>query len=346
LVVRVALVGAGNVAQGHLAGLAEQPTIEVVGILDGDRARAEDKATAFGIPRLYDSWEQLLADGTVDCVGLLLPHDLHERFTVEALTAGKHVVCEKPLGTTITSCDRMLATAERHGRHLFAVQNRIYSRAYEKVKEIVVSGAIGEVLIAQTNGFEPAGTIVGRQPWMIDHRGGGGVLITQAVHAAYALRYLVGEVHRVSCLFSEKKVVPMAAEDSAVVTLQFASGAIGAMTSTFTTAHGPFDHSITLHGTDGYVTVGSFPGDPRRSASVRAISPRFFGDSAMHEVPIAEDDLRHQAFGRMWADYASAIGDGTPARCTGIDGKRAVEVILAAYVSNSSGAVVTLPLPG
>ncbi len=343
--VRVALVGAGNVARAHLAGLAEQPTIEVVGILDGDRARAEEKAGAYGIPRLYDSWEQLLGDTTVDCVGLLLPHDLHERFTIEALAAGKHVVCEKPLGTTIASCDRMLAAAERHGRRLFAVQNRIYSRAYEKVKEIVASGAIGEVLIAQTNGFEPPGTIVGRQPWMTDHRGGGGVLITQAVHAVYALRHLAGDVHRVSCLFAERKVVPMTAEDSAVVTLQFANGAIGTMTSTFTTAHGPFDHSIALHGTDGYVTVGSIPGDPRRRSGVRAIAPRLFGDAAMHEVPVADDDLGHQAFGRMWADYAGAIADGTPARCSGVDGKRAVEVILAAYASNSAGAVVSLPLP-
>jgi UDP-N-acetyl-2-amino-2-deoxyglucuronate dehydrogenase len=341
---RIALVGAGNVARSHLMGLAESDIVEVAGILDPDQARAREKAEAFGIPRLVESWAELLADASIPCVGLLLPHDLHESFAIEALAAGKHVVCEKPLATTIASCDRMLAAAESHGRKLFAVQNRIFSRAYEAVKEIVTSGAIGDVLIAQTNGFEGPGTIVGRQPWMTDHRGGGGVLITQAVHAAYALRYLVGDVKQVSCLFAERKVVPMTAEDSAIVTLRFANGAIGEMTSTFTIAHGPFDHSITLHGTDGYVTVGAIRGDARRRFGVRAISPSRFGDKELHDVEILGDDLGHQSFGRMWDEYARNILDGSPTRCTGIDGKRAVEVILAAYASNASHRVVTLPL--
>src|SRR5204862_8282082 len=92
---RVALVGAGQVASVHLEALRETEAVELVGIYDQDLARATERAEANGIPRAYASWEELLSDEASQCVGVLLPHDLHERFAVEALSAGKHVVCEK-----------------------------------------------------------------------------------------------------------------------------------------------------------------------------------------------------------------------------------------------------------
>src|SRR5437667_12643186 len=105
---RVAMVGAGVVAGVHLEALSGTDAVELVGIFDLDQAKARQRATERGIPRVYASWDELLADAAVQCVAVLLPHDLHEQFTVEALRAGKHVVCEKPLGQSATEMDRML----------------------------------------------------------------------------------------------------------------------------------------------------------------------------------------------------------------------------------------------
>ena len=121
----VALVGAGNISTAHIAATQQAPGIDLVGIYDQDQARARERAQAHGIPRVYGTWNELLADSSVGCVGVLLPHDLHERFTIEALEAGKHVVCEKPLGQSIAECDRMLAAAEKANRRLLTVQNRV-----------------------------------------------------------------------------------------------------------------------------------------------------------------------------------------------------------------------------
>ncbi|MGI9148908.1 MAG: Gfo/Idh/MocA family protein [Chloroflexota bacterium] len=329
---QVALVGMGRVARVHLQALGGTSAVEVVGVFDQDQARATERAQAGGVQRVYGSWDEVLGDASVQCVGVFLPHDLHEQFVVQALRAGKHVVCEKPLAPTLPECERMLAVADEVGRRLFPVHNRVYGIAVERMYEMIRLGQIGEVVLAQTTGFEGPPTV---QTWLATPRGGGGVLMSQAVHPMYALRWLLGDVAKVSCLFGDRKVVEMSAEDIAVVLLKFQNGIPAEMTCTFGIAHGPYDHSISLHGRDGYLTMSN-----RR---LWAIAPRVFGDTELHDLEVVETD-HASAFRRMWEDYARGILDGAPTRQVGLDGKRAVEIVQAAYESNQTGRVVALPL--
>jgi len=322
----------GRVARVHLQALSGTSAVEVVGVFDQDPARARERAEAERIPRVYASWDALLGDDGVQCVGVFLPHDLHEQFVTEALRAGKHVVCEKPLAPTLPECERMLAVAREAGRKLFPVHNRVYGIAVERMHDMVRDGHIGDVVLAQTTGFEGPPTV---QTWLATPRGGGGVLMSQAVHPMYALRWLLGDVAQVSCLFGDRKVVDMSAEDIAVVLLKFQNGIAAEMTCTFGIAHGPYDHSITLHGRDGYLTMSN-----RR---LWAIAPRTFGDTELHDLEVVETDAA-SAFRRMWEDYARGILEGAPTRQVGEDGKRAVEIVQAAYQSNQTGRVVDLPL--
>jgi UDP-N-acetyl-2-amino-2-deoxyglucuronate dehydrogenase len=332
MALRVALVGMGRIARVHLEALTGLETVEVVGVYDQDQARAHERAAANGVARVYAAWQEVLDDADVQCVGVLLPHDVHEQYAVEALQAGKHVVCEKPLAPTLPECDRMLAAAQRAGKKLLPVHNRVYSQAIEKMGEIVRQDSIGEIVLAQTTGFEGPPTV---QTWLATPRGGGGVLMSQAVHPMYALRWLLGDVARVSCLFGDRKVVDMSAEDHAVVLLKFVNGIAAEMTCTFGIAHGPLDHEITFHGRDGYLHL--------THQRLFAIAPRMFGDTAEHEIELAESD-HASAFRRMWADYAHGMVDDVPTRQTGEDGKRAVEIVQAAYRSNATGRTIDLPL--
>jgi predicted dehydrogenase len=332
MALRVALVGMGRIGRVHLQALGAAQRAEVVGVFDLNTDLARERAAAANVSRIFGSWQEVLADPDVDCVGVLLPHDIHEQYVVEALEAGKHVVCEKPLAPTLPECERMLAAASVSGRKLFPVHNRVYSAAIEKMSEILRQDAIGEVFLAQTTGFEAPPTV---QTWLATPRGGGGVLMSQAVHPMYVLRWLLGDVARVSCVFGDRKVVDMSAEDHAVVLLKFANGIAGEMTCTFGIAHGPLDHSITFHGRDGYLQLSA--------QRLHAISPRLFGDTDLHEIPLAERD-HGAAFRTMWEDYARGILDDVPTRQTGEDGKRAVEIVQAAYRSNATGRTVDLPI--
>src|SRR5579859_5144481 len=131
MTLRVALVGMGRVARVHLEALRGTPAVKVVGVFDTDRERAHERAQAEHISRIYESWDALLGDEAVQCVGVLLPHDLHEQYVSEALRGGKHVVCEKPLAPTLAECERMLAVAAETGRRLFPVHNRVFGLAVE-----------------------------------------------------------------------------------------------------------------------------------------------------------------------------------------------------------------------
>src|ERR1700730_11001072 len=221
MALRVALIGMGRIGKTHLRALSDTSAAEVVGVYDQNQALAHERAEVEGVGRVYETWDQVLTDPAVQCIGVLLPHDLHEQYAVEALQAGKHVVCEKPLGPTVPECDRMLAAAATAGRKLFPVHNRVYSETIERMGEIVNQDSIGEVVLAQTTGFEAPPTV---QTWLATPRGGGGVLMSQAVHPMYVLRWLLGDVARVSCLFGDRRVVDMTAEDHAVVLLKFQSG--------------------------------------------------------------------------------------------------------------------------
>lgn len=341
----VALIGAGNIATIHLTALQRASGAEAIGIYDRDSARAQARAEEYGIPRVYRTEDELLADPNVQCVAVLLPHDLHEKYATQALEAGKHVVCEKPLGQSIAECDRMLAAAAKAGRKIFPVHNRVYDWSAERMREIIESGAIGDVFLVQTNGYEGPDT-VGVRPWLGTKSGGGGVLLAQAVHPAYIIRWLFGDIARVACLFGDRKIVEMTHEDTAVAVLKFQSGILAEMTATFGIAHGPFDHQIIIHGRDGYLELtGNRHGDRRTHPfSLQAISPRLFGDRELHPVDYRASDGWETGFVRLWEDYARGITEAAPTRVVGEDGKRAVEIILAAYQANQSGQTVDLPL--
>jgi predicted dehydrogenase len=330
MTLRVALVGLGRIGQIHLEATRQAAGVEVVGVFDQDRARAEERAAAYPEARIFDGWEQLLRDDRVDCVGVLLPHELHEPLAIEALRAGKHVVCEKPLAPTVAACQRMLDAARGAGRRLLPVHNRVFTAPVEALAELVANHQLGQVVLAQTTGFEDQRAV---PPWLA--RATSGVLVAQAVHPMYALRWLLGDVRRVSCLLGDRKRVDMVAEDSALVLLKFANGIAAEMTCTFGIAHGPYEHAITLHGSDGYATLSN--------NRLWAIAPRRFGDTELHEIAVAEPD--HVAgFRRMWENYAAGLVNRQSTRQTGEDGLRAVEIVQAAYRSNRDGRTVDLPL--
>jgi predicted dehydrogenase len=333
--IRVAIVGCGEISRAHLNALGEANGVSVAGVYDRDAARAAARAQEFGIERVYGAWQELLDDRGADVVAVLLPHDAHCQVSIEALEAGHHVVCEKPMATTMEECDRMLAAAQRAGKLLFPVHNRLYDLATEAVKEFIDGGAIGEVFLAQTIGLEPPRTVSVR-PWLGTKAGGGGVLLAQAIHPGYVLRWVLGDLAEVTGITSARKVVDMTAEDTALALLRFQSGAVAEMTATFGIKVGPYEHGITFYGPDGYAEISSRRG-------VVGISQGRFGDRDPRPL-VAEGQDWRRGFVGLWEDYARGIATGAPTRVTAEDGKRAVEMILAAYASADARRTVTLPL--
>jgi predicted dehydrogenase len=123
---------------------------EVVAIASRKLARAQAVASALGIERAYGSYEELLADPDVDAVYNPLPNDLHAPWTIAAAGAGKHVLCEKPLAMDAAEAERMIAACEEAGVLLMeAFMYRLHP-TWEAVRELVISGRIGELRAVQS----------------------------------------------------------------------------------------------------------------------------------------------------------------------------------------------------
>ena len=123
---------------------------EVVAIASRELARAQAAASALGIERAYGSYEALLADPDVDAVYNPLPNDLHAPWTIAAAEAGKHVLCEKPLAMDAAEAERMIAACEEAGVLLMeAFMYRLHP-TWEAVRELVISGRIGELRAVQS----------------------------------------------------------------------------------------------------------------------------------------------------------------------------------------------------
>lgn len=145
--IRVGIAGLGRSGWGIHARLLEplHDNFQVVAVVDDDPARRNEAVERFDC-MAYESYDQLLADNAVELVVVALPSFLHAERSIAALQAGKHVVCEKPMATSLDDADRMVAAAEQTGQVLAIFQNRRYDHDFVKIREIIDSGVLGRIV--------------------------------------------------------------------------------------------------------------------------------------------------------------------------------------------------------
>lgn len=119
------------------------PEVQVAAIAARDKARAEKQASKFGIPKVFGSYGDLLADPDIDAVYIPLPNALHCEWSIRALEAGKHVLCEKPIANNADEADQMATAAERAGRVLAEAMHLRFHAIHERLAEILDAGTLG-----------------------------------------------------------------------------------------------------------------------------------------------------------------------------------------------------------
>ncbi len=142
---KAAVVGAGWIAEhGHLPGY-RRAGVPVAAIADVDIDKARVQAKAFGVERTYGDWREMLKEERPDIVSVCVPNMFHAEVAVGALNAGAHVLCEKPIATTVAQAEEMFETARRQGRLLMAGQSQRFRPNNGVIKQHVDAGDVGEV---------------------------------------------------------------------------------------------------------------------------------------------------------------------------------------------------------
>ncbi|HET8625278.1 MAG TPA: NAD-dependent epimerase/dehydratase family protein [Gemmatimonadales bacterium] len=148
---RVGIVGSGMISGHHLSAAARYSGAEVVGIADPDAARARAQAERFKVPQIFTGLTEMMAAARPDVVHILTPPATHASLAVEALDGGAHVYVEKPMAVTLADGEAMAAAASRAGRQLCVGHCWLYTPAMTQARELLESGAAGDVLQASSS---------------------------------------------------------------------------------------------------------------------------------------------------------------------------------------------------
>jgi xylose dehydrogenase (NAD/NADP) len=229
---RVGILGAANIARSFVSGVAPSTLVAVTAVASRDAAKAERFAAECGIPRAHGSYEALLADPAIDAVYNPLPNTLHAEWSIRAIEAGKHVLCEKPLATTAADARAMFAAAERHNVHLAEAYPYRAQPQTQKLRELLSAGAIGKVqLIRSSFGVafsDPAN--IRLQPDV-----GGGALLDAGSYAVSLVRLVAGE--RPSRVSAVARWAETGVDRGVVATLEFPNGILAQISCSFATCY-------------------------------------------------------------------------------------------------------------
>ena len=188
--VGIGLVGTGFIAQCHAEAFKTVPAAALRGVASRTPGNAERFAAEHGIPRHHTDYRALIDQADVDVICIGAPNDLHCEITVAAASAGKHVICEKPLARTLAEADEMIAACSRAGVLLMYAEELCFAPKYVRAKELADEGALGPVYLVR-QGEQHLGP---HSDWFWDpERAGGGVLMDMGCHGIEFARWVYGK---------------------------------------------------------------------------------------------------------------------------------------------------------
>ena len=229
---RIGILGAANIARAFTAAVAPSLVVKVAAVASRDVAKAEAFARECGIPRAIASYEALLADPQIDAIYNPLPNSLHAEWSIKAAAAGKHILCEKPLAANRAEARAMFDAARKHGVHLVEAYPYLAQPMTLKVRELIASGAIGRLqLIRASFGVPFSDTANIRLKADL----AGGSLMDAGSYPLSLVRILAGE--RPSRVHAVARWAATGVDMTLAATLEFASGLIAQISSSFATGY-------------------------------------------------------------------------------------------------------------
>ena len=346
---KVGLIGSGNIARvrhipawNKLAGSATVTAVSDV-VREAADGAAQLVAGVETPPAVYTDYHALIDDADIDAVDICLPHHLHADAILAATAAGKHILCEKPMCINIAEADRIVEAVDRAGVVYMSGHNELFYPAIAGAKELLDRGAVGKPFILRSHEFPtgyPGAKVPGRAPGQTMMTGwrasketmGGGVLIDKGYHPTYILLHMAGAEPVEVTAMANTYVARMDGEDTAIVMVKFANGAIGQIFTGEGFAFPANDAKFHAIGERGEVYANRYDLHAK---------PRGFSEAAGRTYP-APAQGNQQTFDDTIHHFHDSIETGQRPIQDHHDGRRVLEVILASYRSIAEGRTITI----
>lgn len=314
-------------AASYMGCVNQNPNAVLAGIADDNEERGRKAAEAFGT-KYFPSYEALL-DSDIDAVIIASENINHKPLTLMAAKAGKHILCEKPLATTMADGRAMIQACKDAGVQLMTAFPCRFSPAMARLREAVQAGTIGEIMAMK-------GTNQGLNPglWFIElDKSGGGAVIDHTVHVTDLMRWITGKEPVEVYAEISNRMYHGDYDDSGILTISFDGGVFSTLDTSWSRPKTyPTWGNVTLEitGTEGVIAMDMF-----------AQNIIHYNDDAkrINWLPWG-DNIDYG----LIDSFVTSVAEGTPVAITGEDGLAAVEVALAAYKSNQAHQPVKLPL--
>ncbi len=341
---KIVLLGTGFIANIHMESYRGfVPQAEIVAVFSNIEEDARAFAQKHGIPKWVSSIGDALA---IDCdiVDICIPNYLHADAAVAAANAGRHVIVEKPLCVTLEEADRMIEACEANGKKLMYAEELCFAPKYERVRELVSEGAVGDVYLLKQS-EKHSGPHSG---WFYDiNLAGGGVLMDMGCHAAAWFRWILGGDPKVKSVQASMSTVlhknRTGAEDNAIMIVEFENGVTGLAEDSWA-RQGGMDDRIEVYGTEGVCYADLFMGN-----SVHTYSKNGYG-YAMEKSGTTKgwtyavyEELFNQGYPHELKHFVDCVLNDKQPLVTGKDGRAALEILYAAYASAGSGKKIEFP---
>ncbi len=341
----IGMIGVGAIADLHAEGYRRSENARIVAVTDLAADLAELKAKKYGAEKSYDSVDKLLKDPAIDAVDIAVPTISHAELAVKACEAGKHVLLEKPMGRTVKECDLIVSAAKKAGVKLMVDHSLKFFPPFRHCKKLVEEGGVGRMIRMRAThmGYKYMG-------WRADpEQTGGGLVIEGAVHPVYLTEWFLGSIKRVSAVMG-KTDSEVTAEDIALISLESSQGAFGIVDANL---GGPFplwDDHLELVGTEGMILANGAEQQIIRGPPIwhfkggiwQAYREKTFGDEFPFELPNEIEWAWPKCFGYAVKEFLSSIEEDRKPEVTGEDGRRAIQIVQAAYESARTGRVQDL----
>ncbi len=340
---RAAIVGAGHAGNWHANAIkACSDLCELVALVDVDERRLRRLQKKHAEVSTYVSYTHMLAREDIDAVHVCLPHHLHAAVSIQALEAGKHVLCEKPIAVTLEQADAMIEAARRSQRTLMIAENQVFLPAHLKIKELLEAGLIGDpkLIVAYEGGSEVA-SMSDPGSWKSNLvEGGGGVWMDSGIHRVSVVQYLFGDIVSI-CGSAERlyTTVPTKADDNCAFSVRFANGALGTIACSFTVASA-WNNTLEVYGTKGTILENHNWERPLKLCSTLPgpDQGKWISPDVEHRVypgyyPLTfEAEVRH---------FYESIATSREPFFTSEQARSALEVILMGYEASRTGRTIT-----
>jgi predicted dehydrogenase len=285
----------------------------------------------------YLDYREMLQDPAVDAVVVAVPNWLHREVTVESLAAGKHVLVEKPMASTVAECDAMIAAAEAAGKTLMVGHSQHFFPVNIEARRIFRSGGIGRIVMATDTWYKPFHGDP-RPPWFLDDRQGGGMWPMNGSHMIDRLTF-----------FLDSPVTAIRAKvgnpiwglssDMGIAFLEFAGGVCAtAMHAGYRDGVNRFEAEIT--GTEGQLRIDGDRGGGR--SLWRSRNGEWEEIVVLPEEPSIEIGMSRSVFETQMQEFARSILEGRPPAITAEYGRQVVRVLEACVESSRIGQEIRL----